>query len=319
MNLGFGRHVLGIGLAAALLPACGGPQTAAPQSAMPGLNATQKAAGSAGDLLYVADINESTNVSIFTYPAGRPYATISNIGPTSGICSDAMGDVWVDSLGFGASYEYAHGGTTPITVLSFSTGAVPTGCSVDPSTGNLATINMFGPGSGPTMIVWPHALGPATSYSTPFAATGCTYDDRGNLFIDGPASVSGAILLAELPRGGSAFETITLDAKNATWAGGIEWDGKYVAVTAQSSAGPREKRHVIYRIKVSGSEGRIVGTTYLRHEQSPAWIWFEGKTLVAATNSEVGLWKYPQGGRPFKKITGPQAASGVTVSVAPTR
>src|SRR6202034_3377504 len=61
----------------------------------------------------------------------------------------------------------------------------------------------------------------------------CGYDDEGNLFVDGlSAPGTGHFALAELPKGGSALKTITPN-QYIGWPGGVQWDGKHVAIGDQ--------------------------------------------------------------------------------------
>ena len=123
-RLGLDRYALGIGLAVAMLAGCGGAQTtmngAVPQGAMTVAQGwAHHASGSGGDLLYVADEGDSTEVSIFTYPQGQFYGSVSGLSSAWGTCSDTSGNVYVDTLS-GLIYEFAHGSTTPKRTISGS-------------------------------------------------------------------------------------------------------------------------------------------------------------------------------------------------------
>jgi hypothetical protein len=127
---------------------------------------------------------------------------------------------------------------------------------------------------------------------------------------------SGSQLTELLAGSSSAFITITLD-KNIGDGGQVQWDGKYV--TLQDEVFPGS----IYRIKVSGSAGTIVGATkfhrYLQ-QTNPSWIYngyvaFPFTSQTSESPNIIGVWKYPRGGKEIAEIKG--FGGGVTVSVPP--
>ena len=78
------------------------------------------------------------NISVYTYPQGSTVARITAVTRPGPECSDKNGNVFVDDSGYGGTdktYEFAHGGTTPIN--SFNALAF---CAVDPTTNNLAVV-----------------------------------------------------------------------------------------------------------------------------------------------------------------------------------
>jgi hypothetical protein len=266
---------------------------------------------STGDLLYVANEGSvgrkyGADVAILTYPQGKQVTTIRHLVPW-GICSDKSGNVWVSAQG-GTMFEFAHGGKKPIAELQ-APSDLPLDCSVDPTTGNLAVI-LYQAG----IVIWPNASGNPTGY--PIGATALAYDDKGNLFADGSVSST----LYELPKGASDFISITVN-KPGKLSGGVEWDGQYLAVSANDPSAPKGMRNFIYRISVSGSAGTVVQTVYPTRLSSRAWFWVQGSTLIGTVNgtggSRIGLWHYPKGGQQFEKLSTFYAPRGITVSVAP--
>jgi hypothetical protein len=304
---------------AAFIAGCGGSQ--APIGSTPRLgalpmNVPQKVnRSSSGDLLYVANEGEAgsqgMDVAVLTYPQGVPVTTITGIGPPWGICSDKSGNVWVVTLSR-TVYEFAHGGTTPIAELQVPNSYLATGCSVDPTTGNLAVVNTGG-SAGPSIDIWLHATGSPTIY--PIGAWACSYDDKGNLFVDGIAYP-----LAELLKGGSAFTFISLNRPGKTY-GGIAWDGKYIALEALDPSAPKRRHNVIYRVRVSGSTGTVVQTIHPLRLEVAAWIWVQGDTLIATVHghggSNIGFWHYPDAHEQFEKLSPFYDPIGITISVAP--
>src|SRR5579883_651707 len=98
---------------------------------------------SASDLIYVSSFY-SGEVDVYTYPEGKFVGASTGLWQPAGECVDKSGDVFVVTQGSPSSeasniYEYAHGGSVPIAVLSDPGYAV--GCAVDPASGNLAVAN----------------------------------------------------------------------------------------------------------------------------------------------------------------------------------
>src|SRR5262249_50697935 len=100
-------------------------------------------------LLYVSDGSSGT-VDVYNYRvrAGKLYGQITGFSAPYGQCVDKSGNVYIADLGSSKIYEFAHGGTTPIATATDDYG-FPIGCSVDPTTGNVAVSNFNGPSYGP--------------------------------------------------------------------------------------------------------------------------------------------------------------------------
>lgn len=309
----FARYSAGI-CAAAILSGCNG---SAPLPA-PGVPAQTRAAGSpaqtraarswmspqakAENLLYVADLGTNL-VNVYPYPKGKLVGQISGIGAMATLCADKAGDVFVVDEA-GPVRVYAHGGTTPIRQLDAS--GAPNGCSVDPVTGNLALTNMSSYLYG-TIAIYPKAKGKAQPYydDTVDATFFCGYDDKGNLFIDGWDRSANPIFL-EMPKGKKSFN-ITKFA--ITTPGGVEWDGKYVAVSDRGTG----------KIVRTNASGDIKETVKLRGGGAVDQFWIQGSTLIgpnAAVNGTVPFWHYPGGGTPTSTLKGLTYPIGAVVSLA---
>jgi hypothetical protein len=288
--------------------------------------AWMKRDASRGDLIYAA---ASHSVLVLSYPDGALEATLAGFKEPGGLCSDARGNVFVTDYKASDIVEYAHGGTSPIGTLKDS-GYHPMGCSVDPTTGNLAVANFYCIYPCKTrgnVAVYAHAQGsPAIYYdaSIPWFYY-CTYDSRGNLFADGDVPAPG-FLITELPAGGSALRNITV--KNAPYdAGGIQWDGTYLAVQTLGEY-QRKGPTVIDRVRVSGGTGSIVSSIHLYsgrrdlHQRNFSEYWIQGNAIIGAdgAHAEIGIWPYPQGAkRPAHVIRQGTNGYAVTISVAPSR
>lgn len=270
-------------------------------------------------LLYAS--RADCNVYAFAYPRGVLVQTIDacafGFGPAFGLCTDKAGNVFM-SMGEGSSiFEFAHGGTQPI--AQFENGSIlPVGCAVDPKSGSLAVasvtgnVAVFAAGSSTPKL---YSLGDVAEFYF------CTFDDRGNLFADGEHNDrDSTFALAELPKGGSTLREITVDG-NLAAGYAIQWDGRHLAV----GGAPESGGIGIDRIRVSGSAAKVIGTTALDMGPDtffPVQFWIRGKTLVQpeTSNSEIGFWSYPAGGKQTKEIPiGGSSLVGVTVSAVPRR
>jgi hypothetical protein len=293
--------------AVALCAGCYGvqPPTEA-SSAVPWMRAEAKST----NLLYVVypTTNTQGDVALYSYPQGTLEGEITGIEDPGGDCSDAKGDVYVinDEYGANTIVEFAHGDTKPIRTLKLR-GEYAYACAVDPTTGDLAVTD-YGSATGPAgdVAVYRHAQGKPHVYTDPsfINYAYCTYDDSGNLFVDGKYPGGYEVpIFAELPRSSGVLATLTLD-KQIGWIGGIQWDGKHLAVE-------QADRPYIFRFDLKGTKGTLVGSTPL----SAATLAFQfilvgNKALVANTwfydryefETDILLFDYPKGGGSVGRI-----------------
>ncbi len=306
-SFGLGSGALGGGVALALLAGCGGPQPpigATGAMAKTSAIATHAERGKSWmlpeakskDLIYV---NGDLGVYVYTYPQGQ---FVGELNPgffkAYGECADASGDIFVVSLPNQSStsstiYEYAHGGTSPIAILSDPN--VAWGCAVDPTTGNLAA-------SGNGVAVYEDASGNPTIYSSSeFSFEYCGYDDRGNLYLSSVNKQSGDVELSRLSGGSSSFEQISLSAKLYAnpIAPSVQWDGRHLALSTQRYRGYPVS---VYRLRIAGSGAKIVSTAELSSTKNvyQGQLWIAGDAIFSVYAAErswdVGLWPYPHGG-----------------------
>jgi len=209
-NIDFRRHALWL-VALALCGGCAAGSATSGTFAPAGPGAIEPAhqAGSwiAPDakkkkLLYVSSAL-TDDVYVYSYSNQKLVGTLTGFKLPYGLCADKTGDVWIVDDGAQEIVEYKHGGTSPITTLS-DPGEYPEGCSVDPTTGNLAITNFYSSSGSGSVSIYAHASGEPTTYSDPSIANFrfCGYDDKGNLFADG-ANNSSEFAFAELRKGGS--------------------------------------------------------------------------------------------------------------------
>ncbi|HKU81551.1 MAG TPA: hypothetical protein VJP76_05210 [Candidatus Tumulicola sp.] len=302
----FRRSIFACGLAAVLLASCSGGNSA---PTLPSGSIALKPAAKNGALLYVSDLQSNT-VLVYSYPQGKHLGTLTNFGTPRSLCSDAVGNVWIADTEGEDVVEYAHGGTTPLAGLNIN--GPPTGCSVDPVTGNLA---VSGGEGGIVLSIFrktKHGWGsPRRLLDQSMDTPGfCAYDDKGNLFLDGRDKANGnAFLFYELRHGARSFVHLKLD-QTIKMPGQVQWDGSSIAV-ADAGVSPTP----VYRFAISKANGRLTGTTRLRGSRTVRQFWIDGGTLIGPNPAghDLGFWTYPDGGSPLNTISNLNAY-GATVS-----
>jgi hypothetical protein len=285
------------------------------------------------DLLYVSSFTpeEGKNISVYSYPGGR---LVGELDPeyAPGLCSDAAGNVFVVETNLAEIVEYAHGGTQPIATLSDEYNS-PSGCAVDPTTGNLAVAGGNFPGYYVTanVAIFPHATGSPTVYYDydDLTFSWCTYDDKGNLFVNGRNFDKGASNLAELPVGGSTFSQVSVQNANVHGNGSIQWDDQYLAIAKVYPGDNKKGPATIYQLQISGQNGKAVNTIELqgshvsdRNGWSTQQFWIQDHRIISpeSANDRVGLWDYPGGGYAIRsKVQAPYTPLGLAVSLVRAR
>lgn len=287
--------------------ACGQMQ----QSTIPPLLQASSLSGSS--LLYVLGKFEGRKLSVYSFPEGEPHKHV--LMPTGGgeyICSDHGGNVYAPT--YNVIFKYAHGGQRPIAYLQ-DKGALGPECAGDPKTGNLLA---GGPGGiqGCRVVLYIHAKGsPRCIKAIDFDISHPSYDSDGDLFFYGEKNQNS---LGELPAGASKTVKISLN-KTVTRIWYLQWDGQDIAIQGKLP-GTIDQPVVIERVHISGTKGTVVKT--IRFE---GWtdrdqrFWISGNLIIAPlTDTELGIWNYPQGGKQVGTITMPTFVSW-TVSVSSDR
>jgi hypothetical protein len=238
-------------------------------------------------LLYITNQGNGT-ATVYTYSNGSGLAlqgTLTGFQQPTQPCVDRAGDVFIPDYLASTITEYAHGGTTPIAVLTDPFG-LPTGCSVDKISGNLAVANLAASISGGQgdVLIYPNASGTPTQYtdSSIYSPEYCGYDNRGNLFIDGKMFSSSVVNLAELPSGGSSFTDLTLAGGSITFPGNVQWGGTYLLVGDQGSQFASIPSSV-NQVTVSGSTATIVHNLQFPGSLDVTGFWKRG----GATNAKI--------------------------------
>lgn len=308
------RYLLTGCVVAAILTGCSGPGSQ-PSVTTPQMHtkAATQLGTSSGDLLYV--VNYTTAV-LFTFPAGKRVGQISGIGHPLNACSDSFGKVWVTSYFHphkSRLFEFAHGGTKPVATIDVPKSRNAVACAVNPVNGDLAVLNSYSISNSGSILIWPGARsGTPQEYSVFFEPTECAYDKRGNLLAAGWSDSDG-YFFAELKEGATKVTNISVKPRTFI-AGGLQWDGKYFALSEEQRRVP-----VIYRLRVAGSEGRVVETVDIKPVPPQTRFAIVGGTIVAPARSHdlrlLGLWRYPLGGKPEKRFPGLTRPLGLAISI----
>ena len=360
------HHVIGIGVAT-LLAGCGGSHVpigaagvqqyssdsiamTAPRYAVRskqpdhGRSWMSPDAKRAKKLLYVSDW-ATEDVFVYDYKNGALMGKLTGLHSPYGQCVDKKGDVWIISYA-GSVTEYAHGGTKPLKTLT--TDEQPVGCSVDPTTGNLAVAGFV------KIYVFAHARREPRVYQSPvcypFWSPG--YDNAGNLYVEallygsmkpfgGHAEQYSDPLACELPRGGTSLRGVQFIGFNVYYPGSVMWDGKYLTLTDQdymaqgetaihrvtedASGNLTEVGHTILSDDCDGNEAQVPQPFIVGTKNTPVNT-TEGRTVVGGnllcgSNGSVpkfDYWAYPGGGNPtFSLQASPKQPMGESVSIAP--
>ncbi len=274
------------------------------------------------DLIYVSD--SQGKVYVFSYPGEKQVGLLQGFKSPAGVCSDpSTGDVYVVDTTNVAVFKYKHGGTKPIKTLTMF-GYFPFDCAVDPASHDVAVANISANPSGPgSLSIFRRGAFFPSNYTDPAfnAYFFCSFDDHGNVLVDGADTNSYQTLFGELAKGATAITAVTLD-KAIGYPGGVQWDGTYMAIQDTLS-------RILYRFKIVGSHGRSTGSVRFKVDRSTLLhgFWIQGHTIVMPYGTVsrlvrmVGRWPYPAGGAPSKSIAVAHAAElvGVTVSVAARR
>jgi hypothetical protein len=288
-------------VSAALLAGCGGSQ---PTIGAPGV-ASDAAAGKGQSLLYVSAWQNY--VYMVALPSGRLVGKLTGLDGPSGVCTDQSGNVFVSNSGQAQIRAYAHGGRSAFRVLNDSSWD-PNGCSVDPTTGNLAVCNLRTGQTDGTIAVYLRAKGAAHFYK--YSGINnfwyCAYDGDGNLFADAvDYSSDNPIFLLELPKGRGKLQTVSLSPSiTGSVIPPLFWYGKHLAIASPSSG-------AIDEYQISGSTGTRVGVVKLDDASEvtgPFWITSDGvkqnlyAPILENSIPSVGVYSYPAGGKRLQNL-----------------
>lgn len=279
------------------------------------------------ELLYVS--NGDDDVYVFNFKTKALVGTlIGENGFSQGQCVDMLGNVWFIEYGnidgvLGSAVEYAHGGSTPLKTLNTEGSSI--GCSIDPTSGDLAVANVYNAGSGPpNVVVFKNASGTPKIYYNYYCGIPLRpgYDQKGNLYVEGYAGSGLSNAVCEIPRGGKPLRPISFNV-SIPIPEGVMWDGKYITLASEIGVHPQT---AIYQMAEDASGNlKKVGRTVLsdacdgdRAEVEQPFI--VGNVVVggnAACPDNFDYWNYPAGGKPIESFQPVYSSSSQSVSIAP--
>ncbi|HEY1656424.1 MAG TPA: hypothetical protein VGF86_15080 [Candidatus Tumulicola sp.] len=276
--------------------------------------------------MYITDF-ENNVVNVYSYPAGKLVGSIGGFEGPEGACADPSGNVWIADQDHFQIHEFAHGVTKPLTTLTLQNQLVD-GCSVDPSSGALAVdsycqVSAYSCIGNGSVFLYANITDQPKQYSVLNAANVyfSGFDSKGNLFVDAfETPGAGPFELAELQKGSSNFESISVD-RHIYFPGGVQWDGTYLAVGDQQAG--NELTSSVHQIAINGRTGTVVSTTKLQGVEDVVQFWIQGSTLVVPNiglrAADARLYKYPTGGSPTVIASGFGEPLGSAVSLAATK
>lgn len=346
-GMGLSCRAIIIGVAVALLAACGGTQPpigtpgALPQSRAITKNADRGGTWMSPDareikkLLYVSD--QATDY-VYVYKYGgkrRQVGRLTGFRKPYGQCVDARGDVWITDSLSSAVVEYAHGEDEPIATLHTGHGNEPIGCSVAPN-GNLAVVNSpIGKVPG-NVEIFRNASGQGRVYTD---SSGCDqmfspgYDLKDNLYVQGGSK--SYLGVCELPAGGRTLAPVRTNV-NVNYPGSVMWDGKYIALTqpdymssghtvifqmTEKAKGALTKQYEITLEDDCNASYELTYQPFIVGKANTPSNKYEGFAVVGGNldcSNRVAFWAYPAGGEPLSALpSAPAKPSGQSVSIAP--
>lgn len=292
------------------------------------------------DLVYVSDAYNNV-VDVYDYGRSRQVGTLTGFKSPSGQCVDKEGDVWVTEYAGDQVFEFAHGRSKPLEVLS--TNGSGEGCSVDPKTGALAVGNaQSNPSVGGAADIQVFQVGSTTpiDYYSGSGSEDCDdiqapgYDDHGNLYFEAYWGNSG-LGMCELPGNRTRFFQVPV-ARTSKFAGidhpgSVMWDGKQI--TFEDYRNESSQDSIIYQAVRKGAKLEVVGSTtlaaacryanitqpFIAGEKNTPSNHREATVVVGGAegcDSLFGYWHYPAGGVPFRQKVGPEQVGGASVSLA---
>jgi len=259
-----------------------------------------KPSAKGGPLLYISDFINGI-VNVYTWPSKQLVGTLYNAGLPRGMCVDRKHNVWITD-GAGGISQFAHGASAPTTTLSIP-GYNPVGCAVDPKTGDLAvsSLNDIGGAQG-TLTIFPHASAPGTNYTDTilYFYDFLSYDNKGNLYIDGQDSSYG-FRLAKFSNG--TFTPITVSGATINFPGGVQYTHGRLTVGDQAATGGAS---IVYRMR---KDGTVTGSTTLNASMDCVQYYISGGSLICPnaggpTGPNVAVYNYPAGGDPTAMLDG---------------
>lgn len=224
----------------------------------------------------------------YDYPKStQPIGSISASGSE---CSTGKRTFWIVTSS--DLVEYTYRGSPTGRTLTETTG-LAAGCAVSAKHGDVAVAIL----SAGDVVLYKGGNGSGTAISDGLQETYFVgYDAKGDLFADGIAE--NAVALVEMPAGKSSFGTVTLP-NTVQFPGSVQWDGKYLAVTDQSTSD-------IYRYTISNDTAKLRGAVQLSGASDCAATWIAQPRVFCADvgDGSATVYKYPAGGASLATLGG---------------
>jgi hypothetical protein len=153
----------------------------------------------------------------------------------------------------------------------------------------------------------------------------CTYDNSGNLYVDGLADNQSTPRVSRLLFGSRQFSTMSFDAAIDTESN-VQWDGKHLVLISYGQKSSKKVAPRALQFTVSGTKGTSVGRISLGEPAYQVVEYALAKDSLVLSNWQNGqhsyqksvlTYRYPGGGAPSMQITeGSNSPRGVVVSYA---
>jgi hypothetical protein len=263
-------------------------------------------------LLFITDPGAGV-ADIFTMPGLVLKGQITGLLTPAGACSDRSGNIWITSTLAQTIQQYDRSGVLLNTL--FDNEGLPGSCAVDPTTGNLAVVNLDNVGlDAGSVLIYPGATGPPTQELTDpnielYFFSG--YDPSGNLYVNGFAG-DGSYVLDVSPAGSGTLSAVTVSGGTIFFPGMIQWNKAASDLVLGDQLCNDAPGSCLYSASVSGSTATITSVTNLEDGLgNPIGDLAQGVVgplarMGAAGGSfndsgdpsSVNRWHFPAGGAP---------------------
>jgi hypothetical protein len=217
------------------------------------------------------------------------------------MCVDAGNNVYITNHEGFSVFKYAAGASQPSATYLLGQ-QLPVGCSVDPTTGDLAVSSS---------IASKRQYGAVTICTSPthcrnaqhpgsLANPGLiSYTNSGDLYVNGFTALDFG--MAYLAKGSSTWQQVNYSGYKGA-PGGVQWDGSHLVMSFQT-----EYPSLLHLCSVtganvdcSGQQVELLGVQQIEQ----FFVLPNKKTVVAADvyNDKVDAWEYPAGGQPKHSI-----------------
>jgi|HubBroStandDraft_4_1064222.scaffolds.fasta_scaffold00006_149 hypothetical protein len=265
-------------------------------------------------VLFVSD-SGTADVYVYSLPALKVIGTVTGFSQPQGECSDNKGNVWVTDTRAQTIYELDHHGRLE-NELSDTTG-YPAACAWDPTTGNMAVMDIFGinSSSGDVLIYTKGSQTGRFQNTKQFFYNFGSYDASGNLFFDG-RDENGNFILSELSKGAKSPHTLSVSGGTIYFPGMVQWiTTKHDLLIGDQSCG-NVYVSCLYNVAVSKSAATITGKINLEDASGGSIcdliqgvkygnaIAGSDYNFCGSSPSSTNLWPYPGGGSPTNQNAG---------------